>query len=753
MTVLWGLLLVALLAVVSVPVQASSVWKPHILCAGNTCDASGMCFSASAAKWMWDSCPSAGWQMLGKANVTDDSACELSSSCSWSRSCPEDNVYVSASCGDCWGCVETAAGSLQQQQIGMSVVGRAYVKCCPKRLRVNCAEMLPCVFEPTAESLVAHVDIGGAAQRRRSAAACATPDSFLGDLLASNMSADPVFRGAVNMFPPLGAVMTTMPSVFTWYAARWDAGIRPVVSAMLCGKNGAANSIASALASLFTRPPATADRAISVLRRLLVPVAQSALDTTPGSVLFDLINNDLGFATKNVNAYLTRDNVQLATNFIQAFTSSTDEDTLSLLVEAADLAGGAVGADYDYGSVLGYVANNPFGIVGVLVGLGAELLSVDSRVTAMLTMTAGEKDMFQKMQANLAQLKPAIKGMIQVLERYPDYQVALAAPSLKDVVTPTTQTPSTVPDAANACAASKDGADTFLTSKLATDSTFLSSLATLPYIGNMFQTIPAVVDWWVGAYDKTVGVVMRLALCNTKVADIATKDMDLALAALKDLALPVVKRFLVTNSGIILSQALQKNFGFNTSDIGPDYLTKQVVSDVVQFLKDNEADLDYGLAYVPGVVGYGLLTLMGLDDRFTIPDLISDALIAMYAMAEVPVQVLGGGSSSSSASGRRMIADTTSPLAAVLTLSTDQKQAFNTFSTSVLQVQAQTTKVLSTVGVSTSAPLPGAAPIPTLAPGAGVKSDGGSAAGLAAHAGLLLGCLAALAFQKFEGFV
>ena len=62
-------------------------------------------------------------------------------------------------------------------------------------------------------------------------------------------------------------------------------------------------------------------------------------------------------------------------------------------------------------------------------------------------------------------------------------------------------------------------------------------------------------------------------------------------------------------SGIILSQALQKNFGFNTSDIGPDYLTKQVVSDVVQFLKDNEADLDYGLAYVPGVVGYGLLTL------------------------------------------------------------------------------------------------------------------------------------------------
>lgn len=119
--------------------------------------------------------------------------------------------------------------------------------------------------------------------------------------------------------------------------------------------------------------PQTADRAISVLRRLLVPVAQSALDTTPGSVLFDLINNDLGFATKNVNAYLTRDNVQLATNFIQAFTSSTDEDTLSLLVEAADLAGGAVGADYDYGSVLGYVANNPFGIVGVLVGLGAEL--------------------------------------------------------------------------------------------------------------------------------------------------------------------------------------------------------------------------------------------------------------------------------------------------------------------------------------------------------------------------------------------
>ncbi|KAG2428187.1 hypothetical protein HXX76_011867 [Chlamydomonas incerta] len=607
---------------------------------------------------------------------------------------------------------------------------------------------------------------GDRAVQRRSAAACATPDSFLGELLSSNMSVDPVFRGAANMFPPLGAVMTTMPAVFTWYAARWDAGIRPAVGAMLCGKDGTSNS--------------TADRAISVLKRLLVPVAQSALNTTSGSVLFDLLNNDLGFATKNVNSYITRDNVQLAVSFMQAFTGA-DEDTLSLLLEAGDLAGGVLGSfDYDYG-LIGFIANNPFSVVGIALGLGGELLAVDSRVTveslatdlvdvlstmtrtaldananpgsdefekAMVAMTAGEKDMFQKMQTNLAKLKPAIKDMVKALEQYPGFTPTLASPSLKDLVTPTSQTPSSVPDLANACAASKDGADQFLTSKLASDATFLAGLGTLPYVGNLFQTVPPVMDWWVSAYDKTVGVVMRLALCNTKVADIPAKDMDLALAALRELALPVVKRFLVTNSGIILSQALWRNYRFNTSTIGPDYLTKQVVSDVLQFLHDNEAELDYGLDYAPGIAGFGILTLMGLDDRFTIPDLISDALITMYAMAEVPVQVLGGGSSSSS--GRRMIADTTSALAGVLTLTPDQKQAFTTFSTSVLQVQAQTTKVMSTVGVSTSSPLPGAAPIPTLAPAA---KTGGSATSLAANAGMLLGCLVALAFQGQHLFV
>lgn len=117
------------------------------------------------------------------------------------------------------------------------------------------------------------------------------------------------------------------------------------------------------------------------------------------------------------------------------------------------------------------------------------LLLLSSTTTTTTTITIMPPSCISSPPRSLAQLKPAIKGMIQVLERYPDYQVALAAPSLKDVVTPTTQTPSTVPDAANACAASKDGADTFLTSKLATDSTFLSSLATLPYIGNMFQTV------------------------------------------------------------------------------------------------------------------------------------------------------------------------------------------------------------------------------------------------------------------------
>ena len=50
-----------------------------------------------------------------------------------------------------------------------------------------------------------------------------------------------------------------------------------------------------------------------------------------------------------------------------------------------------------------------------------------------------------------------------------------------------------------------------------------------------------------GAYDKTVGAVMHLALCYDNVTDIPAKDIDLALAALRELAWPVMQRFLVTN--------------------------------------------------------------------------------------------------------------------------------------------------------------------------------------------------------------
>ncbi|KAG2428127.1 hypothetical protein HXX76_011807 [Chlamydomonas incerta] len=828
--------------------------------------------------------------------------------------------------------------------------------------------------------------------QRRSAAECAEPSSFIGSLLASNISADPVFRSAVNMFPPLGAVMATMPAVATWYATRWDGAMRPLIGAVLCGANGTSN--------------ATADAAVTILKKLLLPTGQAFLKTSTGSFLGDLINNDLGFDTNTAGTFITRDNLLGAVEFMQLFTSdAAGSDVLSLLFSAVggDLFGGGgddMGMDiqgldtsslvapspspssspkpspspspspkpspspststsststgtycsgnlviingvsscstagtYTYSSGGGLVtvyggrrrqllsrfmgavrdsmlgvesglrrsllgvdmtrggrrlmadaANatnstnstsnstatnsttnstatnstatnstatnstatnstaslnataistastsprpSPFpspspspkpspspspspslnytdmywsnmtwnasdwwgndtysggnwqdggseddwGIFGYFFNIIDELLSLDSRISlqdiavdmidvlsamtkaaldantaggsgdfekAMVAMTSGEKKAFQDMQSNLAKLKPAISEMLQALDMYPDFKPTLAAPTLANVVQPDTGAPSTLPATSGVCGAASADLEQFLTGTLATDDTFLAGLGTMPFVGNMMQTIPPVMNWWVGAYDKTVGVVMHLALCYDNVTDIPAKDIDLALAALRDLAWPVMQRFLVTNSGIILKEALLRDYGFNVTNISREFITKDVLLSIIEFLHDNEDYLDYGLDYAPGLAFYGASLLLTLDPRFTVPDLLIDGMVVMYAMAEVPIQVLAGGSSSSS-SGRRMIADTTSPLAGVLTLTPDQLAAFNTFSTSVLQVQDQVTKAMATAGVSTSAPLPGAAPRPTLAPAPAPSSSSGLSTG--AVIGIAVGC-------------
>ncbi|KAG2454214.1 hypothetical protein HYH02_001248 [Chlamydomonas schloesseri] len=825
--------------------------------------------------------------------------------------------------------------------------------------------MLPCSFGPSDDVAIAR-KVVKVAQRRSAAenTTCAEPDSFIGSLLASNVSADPVFRGAVNMFPPLGAVMATMPAVVTWYATRWDGAMRPLIGSVLCGANGTSN--------------ATADNAVAMLKKLLLPTGQAFLKTSTGSFLSDLINNDLGFDTNTAGTFITRDNILGAVQFMQLFTSdAADTDVLSLLFSSLDLGGGLLGGggdDFDndftgldsstlvqpspspspspspkpspspspkpspspststycsgnlviingvsscstsvvtvYGgrrrqllsqfmgavrdsmigaesslrrSLLGvdmarggrrlqqasvatssnstnsttnststnstagnstasvnpvapanatavnatanasspspkpsptpspspslnlndslywanmtwnssgwlnytaagsnweddsYDSGDDWGIFGVLFSVIDELMSLDSRFSladlatdmidvlaamakaaldvnaaggsndfekAMAFMTSGEKKAFQDMTANLGKLKPAINEMLQALDQYPDFKPTLASPTLADVVQPNTGAPSKLPATSGVCGAASDDLEQFLTGSLSSDDTFLAGLDTMPFVGNMMQTIPPVMDWWVGAYDKTVGVVMHLALCYDNVTNIPAKEIDLAVAALRDLAWPVMQRFLVTNSGIILKEALLRDYGFNVTDISADFINKDVLLAIVEFLQDNEDYLDYSLEYAPSFAFFGASLLLTLDPRFTIPDLLIDSMVVMYAMADVPVQVLTGsssGGSSGSSAGRRMIADTTSPLAGVLTLTPQQLAAFKSFSTSVLQVQNQVLATMATAGVTTSAPLPGAAPRLTLA---AAPSPSSSSSGLSTGAtiGIAVGC-------------
>lgn len=176
------------------------------------------------------------------------------------------------------------------------------------------------------------------------------------------------------MFPPLGAVMATMPAVATWYATRWDGAMRPLIGAVLCGANGTSNAVSVSppyrctrrfssndlilpdqefcrtrkrphpwsllmfsctplhpthstrmlLSSPHFQPPVcpqTADAAVTILKKLLLPTGQAFLKTATGSFLSDLINNDLGFDTNTAGTFITRDNILGAVELMQLFTS------------------------------------------------------------------------------------------------------------------------------------------------------------------------------------------------------------------------------------------------------------------------------------------------------------------------------------------------------------------------------------------------------------------------------------------------
>lgn len=97
--------------------------------------------------------------------------------------------------------------------------------------------------------------------------------------------------------------------------------------------------------------------------------------------------------------------------------------------------------------------------------------------------------------------------MLQALEQYPDFTPTLASPTLANVVQPDSGAPSTLPATSGVCGAANADLEQFLTGTLAADDTFLSGLGTMPFVGNMFQTVRAL-----GAAGVEMGVA-ALELC------------------------------------------------------------------------------------------------------------------------------------------------------------------------------------------------------------------------------------------------
>ncbi|PNH04762.1 hypothetical protein TSOC_009067, partial [Tetrabaena socialis] len=245
-----------------------------------------------------------------------------------------------------------------------------------------------------------------------------------------------------------------------------------------------------------------------------------------------------------------------------------------------------------------------------------------------------------------------------------------------------------------------------VTTPLASSSFFTALLGPMPSMGRAMRALPLAASWYASLWDTHVRPFMEVAMCRSSQPPRATTAA--ALAALRNVAMPVVRHMLATNTGVILSDALWRRYGFDTSTLDT-YLAATHATDLVQLLQglrpSSGSDYDYGSLTDLGLqqlldalsLVYGLLTP---DPRFTVAGMVLDVLSTLQHAAEGP-------NPEGAASRRRLQLGARAPdpgLEALFAMSGKERKAFTAFAASVAELRLSMSASMATLGLFTAPP-------------------------------------------------
>ncbi|KAG2425538.1 hypothetical protein HXX76_013582 [Chlamydomonas incerta] len=455
-------------------------------------------------------------------------------------------------------------------------------------------------------------------------------------------------------------------------------------------------------------------------------------------------------------------------------------------------------------------------VVSDVMGLGAGLLRAALNASAaagvrdapdfarsLMAMSAGERAAFTAMANSLDALTAAVVDLMAAADSYPAppppraVPLALPAPPAATPMPVPTRMPPLPPPlaaAAGTCASPAAALTSdllvSLTSPLSSSPLFgVLTAAVAPAAGGALRALPAVLGWWAARWDASMQPVLAIAVCSPPGTPVPLPAAERALAFLRWLGLPLLRRALATNTGAVMAD-MAAGPGFNASALDA-HLTRAQLRAAVGSIQ--RAAVDGGLGSLPAgtiplvaLLGALLLppSLGAADPRFTSSDMTLDAMVTLQAMAELPLRAAAAGwvapqpaaprqtGAVSPGAGAAAAAASRYPFYdSLLTLTPSQAAAFKAFSTSMAAMQASVVKMMAVSSGGRPGPLLlsalpraafplGPAPLVTAAAAAATagghdgEDDDDDDEGLSggAIAGIVIGVLAAVVIAAAVAF-
>ncbi|PNW78419.1 hypothetical protein CHLRE_09g398250v5 [Chlamydomonas reinhardtii] len=580
--------------------------------------------------------------------------CQVSSTCTTSRACPlpgfsqddtmRGTLYASCDASPCTaGLGSLRAGAPQDCNLPGTP---AIIRCCTPRAKVRCAQQHACTW---VAPRIMDLEI----QRRTIIPGCRVK-SFWGQLLASKAQTNTVLQSIVAMAPAVTRFLRSFPIVAKWYLERWDGAVQPVLDMIICGSKR----------EQLTPEQTTAAAATASL--LALPAAKDfLLSTTTGSILSEYLMEVKGFDTRDIDSFLTQDQLFTALDLLRAPGIHVDE---GLDPAAAGL----------------------LGLPGGLGALVSELVAFDSRLTVrqmvrdvarlattvlrtavqgppatadeaaypegflplLFGMTPEVRASFSMALSTLPALEVCLINTISAVEVFPKSFTRRPVPRMSMPPSPPPSphpSPSAPPRPESPVDGSEDPAGTqppstppasppsfqdvyppatgfadwcptrsyvgrLVANPMGPRPIVQATLEVIPLLADIIEALPTTYNWYSSRWDKAAIPILEPAICGSlfNVYQIASEAYDTLVGATRALVLPALERFFGTQTGKTAARHLA-NVGFNVRDL-ETYLDSWDLSALTEFIAQSE-DASSAFDSAPiGVIGALTAAVIGIAD-------------------------------------------------------------------------------------------------------------------------------------------